>query len=533
MTALRPDLPDAVNEILATGLAKAPDDRYSTGGELLVAAADALKVAAPVPSAGTRRTVQGVRTFLITDIRGYTSYTQEHGDEAAAALASSFADLVRATVEERDGRLIELRGDEALVVFDSPRQALRAAVELQRGVEAASLPRGIGIGLDAGEAVPVGEGYRGGALNLAARLCSLAAPGEILASETVQTLARAVEGLRYGERRVERLKGMPRPVPLVEIVPEDRRVRKLTLRRLRRRVRGIARSRNGQLSAAAVLVVAVAAGTLLALTGGSSVAGAQIPPNSLGLVNADGDVTGKIPVGGNYVYVVHGAGEFWAVDDINGTIGKLDFASRTVRQPLITFGITIGWVAAGAGFLWVEDQNKPTLIRIDPRYRTKTSFALPGDQGQIDTTAPQGLAVCGRSVWVATANKVFRVNPRTGAVKSTIDVPGGTEVDCGDGAVWVSSAGYGTITKINPAINQVVNKVTLHDWLGDLELAAGFFGRASPPTTPSGRSTPTDTFSKRSARAAESVARLSSTATCGSRSGVTDVSPGSIRARTR
>ena len=43
--------------------------------------------------------------------------------------------------------------------------------------------------------------YRGGALNLAARLCSLAGPGEILASETVLQLARAMEGIRYGERR--------------------------------------------------------------------------------------------------------------------------------------------------------------------------------------------------------------------------------------------------------------------------------------------------------------------------------------------
>ena len=123
----------------------------------------------------------------------------------------------------------------------------------------------------------------------------------------------------------------------------------------------------------------------------------------------------------------------------------------------------------------MEDQNKPTSIRIDPRYRTKTSFALPGDQGQIDTTAPQGLAVCGGSVWVATANKVFRVNPKTGATKSTIDVPGGTDVDCGEGAVGATSAGYGTITKINPAINQVVNKVTApDDRLGDLQLAGGF-----------------------------------------------------------
>ena len=35
------------------------------------------------------------RTFLIADIRGYTSYTDERGDEAAAALANRFAGLVR------------------------------------------------------------------------------------------------------------------------------------------------------------------------------------------------------------------------------------------------------------------------------------------------------------------------------------------------------------------------------------------------------------------------------------------------------
>ena len=71
--------------------------------------------------------------------------------------------------------------------------------------------------------MPVGEGYRGGALNLAARLCSLAAAGEILASETVLQLARAMEGIRYGERRVERVKGIAQPVTAVEVLPADRR----------------------------------------------------------------------------------------------------------------------------------------------------------------------------------------------------------------------------------------------------------------------------------------------------------------------
>ena len=73
-----------------------------------------------------------IRTFLIADVRGYTRYTQERGDEAAARLASAFADTVRLTVEELGGRLVELRGDEALVVFASPRQAIRTAVALQQ-----------------------------------------------------------------------------------------------------------------------------------------------------------------------------------------------------------------------------------------------------------------------------------------------------------------------------------------------------------------------------------------------------------------
>jgi class 3 adenylate cyclase len=62
-----------------------------------------------------------IRTFLIADVRGYTRYTQEHGDEAAARLAGSFAEIVESVVEGFDGRLVELRGDEALVVFGSPR----------------------------------------------------------------------------------------------------------------------------------------------------------------------------------------------------------------------------------------------------------------------------------------------------------------------------------------------------------------------------------------------------------------------------
>jgi class 3 adenylate cyclase len=106
-----------------------------------------------------------IRAFLIADVRGYTLFTQQRGDEAAAKLAAKFAQVAREGVQARAGRVIELRGDEALCVFPSPRQAIRAAVELQdRFVDETladpAIPLGVGIGLDAGEAVPVEGGYR-------------------------------------------------------------------------------------------------------------------------------------------------------------------------------------------------------------------------------------------------------------------------------------------------------------------------------------------------------------------------------------
>ncbi len=166
-----------------------------------------------------------IRAFLIADIRGYTLFTQERGDEAAARLAAKFADIVHEHVQARDGSVIELRGDEALAVFRSPRQAIRAAVELQarflqQTMAAPDLPLPVGIGLDAGEAVPVEDGYRGGALNLAARLCSEAGPGEILGSQSLVHLARTIEGVRYLDRGDLHLKGLSDPVHVLAIASE-------------------------------------------------------------------------------------------------------------------------------------------------------------------------------------------------------------------------------------------------------------------------------------------------------------------------
>jgi class 3 adenylate cyclase len=168
-----------------------------------------------------------VRTFLIADIRGYTRFTEEHGDEASARLAAKFSSLVGEGVETRGGTLIEIRGDEALAVFDSARQAIRAAVDLQRQFaertdDDPELPLRVGIGIDSGEAIELEDGsYRGAALNVAARLCALAHGGEVIVSQGTGHLAGRLPGVRYVDRGRAHLKGIADTVRLIRVTPEE------------------------------------------------------------------------------------------------------------------------------------------------------------------------------------------------------------------------------------------------------------------------------------------------------------------------
>jgi serine/threonine-protein kinase len=470
LTATRPELPPQIDAVVQKALAKEPDERYSTCAELVSEAAAALDLAAPAAVPLIRRTIPGVRTFLIADLRGYTRYTVEHGDEAAADIATEFAEIVRRVVEDREGRLIELRGDEALVVFDSARQALRSALALQAG--GAGLPLGIGIGLDAGEAIPVGEGYRGGALNLAARFCSLAGPGEVLASETVLQLARAVDGVKYGERRVERVKGFAEPMTAVEILPSDRRTKRWTVRRLKRVTRRAARRRPVQLAVALAVTGVIAVAAVLGLAG-SAGAARQVAPKSLGIVSPAGQVEGQLPLGS--AGDVHlGLGYIWFGSADDNTVERIDPRTHRLLHHFVSIQDGIAGMTVGLGAVWVVDGKQPVLLRIDPRYLTIQRIPLPHvQQSQIDYTAPTEATVGAGSVWVALANKVFRIDPSSLRVIKTIDVSSADLLTFGDGNLWVGRSNESSISEINPKINEVVRTRKLRDWVGSLTIGGG------------------------------------------------------------
>jgi hypothetical protein len=115
-----------------------------------------------------------------------------------------------------------------------------------------TLPLTVGIGIDAGEAVSIEEGYRGEALNVAARLCAAARAGEIFASSNVVHLAGRTEGLSYADRGNVRLRGLERPVRVFQVAEEGE---------LPLALRPIGRSDQHDLQMAAMIVSLVGAGS--------------------------------------------------------------------------------------------------------------------------------------------------------------------------------------------------------------------------------------------------------------------------------
>ena len=139
----------------------------------------------------------GFVTILFTDLVGAASLFARDGDEAADAVRRAHFASLRAAIAEHDGREIRSTGDGLMVAFESAVAALRCAVAMQHATVAAGGLE-LRVGLDAGEPLPDGDELYGTPVIVADRLCDLAGPGEILATDVVCRIAgpRIAEGIQ-------------------------------------------------------------------------------------------------------------------------------------------------------------------------------------------------------------------------------------------------------------------------------------------------------------------------------------------------
>ena len=154
----------------------------------------------------------GTAIILFADIADSTALTETLGDAAFRAKARDLDAALRTTIREHAGTPIEgkLLGDGVLATFASARQAIEAALACARSGDDAGLP--LHLGLHAGDVIREENNVYGGAVNIASRISGLAAPGEVLVSETVRSLARTSAGVAFEDRGEQMLKGVGEPV---------------------------------------------------------------------------------------------------------------------------------------------------------------------------------------------------------------------------------------------------------------------------------------------------------------------------------
>jgi adenylate cyclase len=149
-------------------------------------------------------------TMLISDIRGFTSMSEKQQPQDVVAMLNEYFEVMVDILFQHEGTLDKFVGDELIGLFgaieikDAPIKAVRCALEMQKALSEFNTTRAaenhepirVGIGINTGLVVTgmIGSSKSlqytaiGDAMNTAARLQSIAKPGEILISE--QTMAK-------------------------------------------------------------------------------------------------------------------------------------------------------------------------------------------------------------------------------------------------------------------------------------------------------------------------------------------------------
>jgi class 3 adenylate cyclase len=149
--------------------------------------------------------------ILFTDIVDSTALTERLGDATYLSKAGEFERTVRRAVRESSGEDIEgvTLGDGVVAVFSSGTHAIQCAIRAHECARAAGFR--LHVGIHAGDVLRIGSAVHGGAVNIAARVCDAAPPGETLVSDTVRSLARSSTSVQFVDRGLHQFKGVSDP----------------------------------------------------------------------------------------------------------------------------------------------------------------------------------------------------------------------------------------------------------------------------------------------------------------------------------
>jgi class 3 adenylate cyclase/DNA-binding CsgD family transcriptional regulator len=168
-------------------------------------------------------TTRRLAAILAADIAGYSRLMGADEEGTLAALKAIRRELGDLKIAEHRGRIVKTTGDGLLVEFASVVDAVHCAVEIQQAMAErnADVPieRRIEfrIGINLGDVILDEGDIYGDGVNIAARLETLAEPGEVCVSRVVRDQVRDRIEIAFEDRGEQRVKNIARPVHVYRI----------------------------------------------------------------------------------------------------------------------------------------------------------------------------------------------------------------------------------------------------------------------------------------------------------------------------
>src|SRR5580692_7586957 len=163
-------------------------------------------------------------SVVVADVVGFSRLSELDEEGTHARLNALQRDLIKPKIIEHHGRIIKNTGDGALLEFASVVDAVRCAVEIQRGM----IDRNVDfpedrrivfrIGINLGDVIVEAHDIHGDGVNVAARLEGLAEPGGICVSRVVRDQVRDKLDFGFEDLGEQRVKNIARPVRVYRVL---------------------------------------------------------------------------------------------------------------------------------------------------------------------------------------------------------------------------------------------------------------------------------------------------------------------------
>jgi class 3 adenylate cyclase len=172
----------------------------------------------------TAQVERRLAAILAADVVAYSRLMGADEEGTLARLKSLRHELIDPSINQHRGRIVKTTGDGMLVEFASVVDALRCAVEVQRGMAERNMEAPADrriefrVGINLGDVITDGEDIFGDGVNIAARLEGIAEAGGISLSASAYDQVRGKVDVAFADLGEQKLKNIARPVRVFRVL---------------------------------------------------------------------------------------------------------------------------------------------------------------------------------------------------------------------------------------------------------------------------------------------------------------------------